>query len=163
VGERASDEGETLREIAELTGGEYFAVADLADISFLNRARLTGLDAVTVRNKRSGEPARALRSFPDGSFDALVPLAPGANEIEIEARVAGRAPLLETRTIVYEPGAAGDSARDARAAELLRKLRERTEAIALRVRLEAERSAREQQRVLTLEMMDVSAGPPEAD
>jgi len=161
VGERASDEGDTLREIADITGGEYFAVADLADISFLERARLTGLDAVSVRNKGSGEPARAVRSFPDGSFDALVPLAPGTNEIEIEARVAGRAPLLATRTIVYEPASSDDAAREARAAELLRKLRERTEAIALRARLEAERTEREQQRrALSIETKDVSAPPP---
>jgi hypothetical protein len=163
VGERATDEGDTLREIAEITGGEYFAVADLSDISFLERARLTGLDAVAVRNKRSGEAARAVRSFPDGSFDALVRLEPGANEIEIEARVAGRAPLLETRRIVYEPPLASDVTREARAAELLRKLRERSEAIALRAQLGAERAAREQQRALTIEAEDVSAGPPPAD
>lgn len=163
VGERATDEGDTLREIAEITGGEYFAVADLSDISFLERARLTGLDAVAVRNKRSGEVARAVRTFPDGSFDALVGLEPGANEIEIEARVAGRAALRETRRIVYEPAHASDVTREARAAELLRKLRERSEAIALRAQLEAERAAREQQRALTIETEDVSAGPPPAD
>lgn len=156
LGEQAAEKSETLREIAERTGGRFAAIADLADVSFLQRAQLTGLDAVSLRNARSGEPARAVRVFADGSFDGFVPLVPGPNELEIRASVAGRAPLVARRTVVFVPPEAGGGS-SARSVELLQLLRERSEEIALRAELTAER-ARGEQRSLAI---DVAAPPGE--
>jgi hypothetical protein len=55
-----------------------------------------------IENLSPHASARAVRVFPDGSFDAYLPLASGANRIEVIATVAGGGEVRETRTVFYE-------------------------------------------------------------
>jgi len=63
--------------------------------------RLTGLESLELRNLRSGEAGRAVRIFPDGSFDAYVALLPGANPVELVATVEGGRQVELRRTLSY--------------------------------------------------------------
>ena len=92
------------REIAARTGGRFVPVEHPAEVvSLLRNVRLTGLDRVEIRNLTTQQPARGFRVLPDGSFRASVPVAPGANLIEVVAHVEGREPLRVLRQVrVYE-------------------------------------------------------------
>ncbi|HEU4431625.1 MAG TPA: vWA domain-containing protein, partial [Myxococcota bacterium] len=157
LGKDAGEKSETLRELAERTGGVFEIVSELDDISFLRDTRLTGLEQVTIRNERSGEPARAVRMFADGSFDAIVPLRAGQNPIEIRARVAGQPALTLRRIVRRTQPALGDESHAQRARELRAALSRRSDEIAARARLEAERSAR------ALRSLEIRASESEPD
>jgi len=106
---------------------------------------------VVIRNATTGAPARALRLFPDGSFDALVSLTEGQNVLRIEAFASDASGAYLERTVDRLPGsAAGDEAAQGR--ELLSKLRQRT--AEMEAWAEVEQRRQEQRRSLTIE-----AGP----
>ena len=66
--------------MAILSGGRYERIARPADaITRLRQVDLADLKELRVLNNTNGSPARALRIFPDGSFDAFVELDPGRN------------------------------------------------------------------------------------
>ncbi len=103
-----------------------------------------------------------MRVRPDGSFDGFVRLLPGENPLLISALVEDRAPLVVERSVLRVAPSEEDATRSARAAELLRDLRGRTQEISLQAELEARRSEREH-RGLRIENAApaVSAPPPE--
>jgi hypothetical protein len=140
---------DVLEEMAALTGGRVEQVARPAETAArLRRLDLAGVAEVAIENETTGEPARAVRLFPDGSFDGFVELAPGANRLRIGARSRG-GERAEARLEVVrrdEP-ATGDEA--ARLRALLDELRRRTAEMAAWARMEERR--REQVKVLEVE------------
>jgi predicted aspartyl protease len=73
-------------EMAFASGGSHVRVEDPAAIVHeLSRVRLTDLASVEVENLSKKVRGRATRVFPDGSFDSLVPLTPGLNQIRVTA------------------------------------------------------------------------------
>ncbi len=109
IGPAALARSETYREIASRTGGRFVAVQHPAEVvSLLRSVRLTGLDDVAIRNLSTQQPASSFRMLPDGSFRARVPVAPGANLIEVVASVEGRAPLVVRRQVMLYEGSAAD-------------------------------------------------------
>jgi hypothetical protein len=73
-------------EMADRTGGRFVAVRHpgalpevLAELSYV------GIADLRVRNLTTSAGAIAVRLAPDGSWEALVPLAPGRNELEVAA------------------------------------------------------------------------------
>ena len=70
--------------MAERTGGKFVPLENPADVvtEFAN-IRFTGLQDVEIQSAPSGQPGRAVRVFPNGSFDGYVPLAEGKNQITI--------------------------------------------------------------------------------
>jgi thioredoxin-like negative regulator of GroEL len=163
LGKDAAKKSETLRELAERTGGAFEIVSELDDVSFLRDARLTGLEQVTIRNERSRAAARAVRTFADGSFDAIVPLRTGVNALEIRARIRGQPELTLRRVVRRTEPSRADESHARRERELRDALARRTAEIAARARLEAERGARA---LRALEIRaderepDVATGPP---
>jgi len=94
------------REIAARTGGRFVPVEHPAEVvSLLRSVRLTGLDHVEIRNLTTRARARGFRVDPDGSFRASVPVARGANLIEVTAEIEGREPLSVRREVVVYEGA----------------------------------------------------------
>jgi hypothetical protein len=94
-------------EMAAITEGLFTPVPDPGRLSdFVDAMALADVEEVAVRNATSGEPAHEVRLHPDGSFEALVPLRVGRNQLEVVARSGrgeeGRAALL----VHYAPGAA---------------------------------------------------------
>lgn len=155
---------EVLAEIAGRTGGALRRLASTAEVvDALPRLRLSAVREVEVANATLGRPARAVRLFADGSFDAVVPLAPGPNEVRVTARGRGAGPRTVAREVVFEPREA-TSAEEARAAaRWLEQLRLRTTETGLAARARAGRLPAEpggsgQRRQLELEARDVPSG-----
>lgn len=139
---------DVFAEMAALTGGEYIHLDVPGDIIHeLPRINLSSVESIEIVNVTTGEPARAPRLFPDGTFDAFLELAPGDNRIRVEARGhAGgvrsveRSVFLDQREPLGDDEAREFAERDDR---LRRELVRRSKEAALA--LEAAR-AREQQR-----------------
>jgi hypothetical protein len=94
------------REIAARTGGRFVAVEHPGEVvSLLRSVRLTGLDHVEIRNLTTRARANSFRVLPDGSFRAAVPVATGANTIEVVAEIEGRTPLSVRRRVMVYAGA----------------------------------------------------------
>ncbi|RIL01386.1 MAG: hypothetical protein DCC71_17945, partial [Proteobacteria bacterium] len=127
-----------LGEIAQRSGGRFERLERPGDaIARLRRTDLAGLEELRIVNATTGAPARAVRTFPDGSFDALVELAPGANRIRVEVRTTTGGRAAGERVVVRSaPAGAPDGAR-----ALLEELRRRTQETALWAEMERERRA----------------------
>ena len=81
------EEGDVYAGIAAETGGRYERLEQPGQIvEELPRINLSQVAAVEIENLTTGEAGRAVRVFPDGSFDAFVPLAPGENLLRVTAR-----------------------------------------------------------------------------
>jgi hypothetical protein len=127
LGREASEKTDAYREIAQRTGGSFVPVARPAEVvSFLREVSLTGLERVSLRNLTTGRSGRALRRFPDGSFDGFVALVAGENVIEVKAHVDGREPLVARRVVVHAPASEDDAAAAAEHAQIVELLRART-------------------------------------
>ena len=93
-------------EMAERTGGLFTPVRRPGDIGrVIEEVNLANIDEIRVRNATTGAEADELELGPDGSFRALVPLAPGKNRIEVTARASDGAERSETVLLEYAPDA----------------------------------------------------------
>jgi len=127
IGTEAVLKSAAYRLLAERTNGQYVPVEDIEQIeSLILDLRLSSLDGVQIRNLSSGARGRAVRVFPDGSFDGYVPLEQGWNDLELEVVVTQRAPVRERRRVYYESPAAPTEVQTQAAKTLLEELRLRT-------------------------------------
>lgn len=166
IGPEAEAGLSVMRRMAVWTSGRLETVSHPADIvSRLRRVDLVDLSEVTVVNATTGAEARALRTFPDGHFDAFVALAEGANTIRFEARGRDGSVHRVERTLVYAPQPAsaqpaGDGAPAAAGPPdvaagpdpVLERLRERSAEIESLAELERRRAA--QRRELELRVLE---------
>jgi hypothetical protein len=118
-----------LEHLARAGGGRLVVVATpaalLQDLPPVEPAPA----ALEIVNRRTGEPARALHRRPGGSFDALLPLAPGANELEVSVRWSDGSSERVRRVVHYEEESSPDAEQRREADELLSLLRARTREI----------------------------------
>jgi hypothetical protein len=121
LGESAVASSDFYRELANRSLGRFVPVERPAEVvSELADARFTGLDGVSVFNHTSEAPARAVRVFPDGTFDAYAPLEEGENELEITVYVGDLPPLKAKRSVFFaRPSRVGEKQRQAARALLL--------------------------------------------
>jgi hypothetical protein len=165
LGPEAEQELDVYRGIAELSGGRFEkldrpseAAARLRSVDFAEVADLA------VENLTTGAAARALRSFPDGSFDALVELAPGPNRVRFTARARNGSSEAAERLVTYDRKAVATAAEEEeqrrRLVELAAQLRERT----AETRLVAEMTGRRpvQRREIELRAAAARRGEPAA-
>jgi len=97
---------------------------------------------VRVANLTGMKRARALRVFPDGSFDAIVPLVPGYNRLRIEAVSSDGQRAEVERGVVFDRASASRAEIRRLANELLRELRRRTSETEAWAEMERERRSR---------------------
>ncbi len=144
-----------LERMTELSGGTAESIVRPAElIARLRNLDLARIESLTVRNETTDQPARALRLFPDGSFDGLLGLAPGRNLLRVEARSEDGEDSSAERAVVYDAGT--DSNEDDRR-RLLEALRRRSE------ELELWRQMEERRRIQKRELeMKVLPGPDQA-
>jgi hypothetical protein len=148
-------DGGVFAALAARTGGTFERLTRAGDaIAKLPRTDLVGLAEVRFRNATTGQPGRAVRVFPDGSFDGFVELAPGANRVLVEAVASDGSQRQDERTVVRAP-AADDAETRARLGELLQELRRRTRETELWAQMERERRAQSVERELR-----VTPAPP---
>jgi len=148
-GEEGAAATEVLAQMAEWTDGRSQRVDQPEQlVTALRELQLVDVARVAIHNKTTGVPARAVRLFPDGSFDALLTLAEGENVLRVEAFASdGSGVYLERRVQRLAGTAEADEA--ARGRELLAKLRQRT--AEMEAWAEVERRRQEQRRSLTIE------------
>lgn len=115
-----------LEELAAAGGGHLLALEHLRALAGEPALRSLAPAELEIENRSTGQPATALRVFPDGRFDAFVPLAPGSNALEVRGVLPDGRRVNLRRVVHYEEADADapDARRDA--ARLLVKLRERT-------------------------------------
>jgi len=93
---------EYLEELAEASGGSRLLAEDLGAHA---RQPVQGSrvpQELVIENLTAKAGARAVRSFPDGSFDAIVPLAEGENTVEIRAVFADGERAVTRSVVHYE-------------------------------------------------------------
>lgn len=140
LGPEAEQALPVYREMASLGGGRFERIERPGDApARLRRVDLADLDELRIENVRTGETARAQRTFPDGSFDAFVSLAPGENRLRFSARASDGTSQRVERSVVLDPAAARGGDEDPRA--LLEELRRRTREMELWAEVERGRRA----------------------
>ena len=125
-----------LAEMAERSGGRFERLERPGDaIARLRRTDLVGLADLRIVNQTTGTPARALRTFPDGSFDAFVALAPGSNRLAIHVTTTDGASAQIERVVTRSAEASAPAGER----ELLEELRRRTRETELWAEMERQR------------------------
>lgn len=147
-----------LAEMAARSDGRFEVLERPGDaIARLRRTDLVGLAELRVVNETTGSAARALRTFPDGAFDAFVELAPGRNHIVFRATTTAGASAVAERWI---DRAAGAAPTPAESAALIQELRKRTRETQLWAEMERERRTRNIDLDLRLEVEPAGAVAP---
>ncbi len=144
IGREARGAEALLATIASTTGGRASSVSHPSEV--LGRLReldLVDLAGVRIDNRTTGASARALRRFPDGSFDGFLRLAPGPNRIRVEATHVDGARHVAERLVVFDPSGVESPDR-----ELLRArmdaLRSRTRELEMWAEMEERRQRQRQ-------------------
>lgn len=134
---------DVYREIAGTTGGRFERIERPGDaIARLRRVDLADLSEVRVENLASGGLGRAVRTFPDGSFDALVLLVPGRNALRITVRSTDGGEASAERVVTFvrdAPELDAEALAEQRRA-LLTELRRRTREMELWAEVERGRT-----------------------
>lgn len=148
-------------EIAEITGGRVERLSIPAEVvPRLGALDLAGLASVSIANLTTGRQGEALRTFPNGTFDGLLKLAPGENRIRIDAdltdgesvRIERVVRRLDPDSLTPEQAALARSQLSA----LLEKLRVRS--MKLELWAEMQRSRRKS---VEIEVIEPGEAPPE--
>ena len=105
IGPQAIQALDVYRGMAELSGGRFEKIETPADaVPALRSVDLTDVAELSVENLTTGAEARAVRVFPDGSFDGLVELSEGANQLRFTALAHnGSRDVAERRVVYNEP------------------------------------------------------------
>lgn len=139
-------------EIADITGGFFTPVEKVEElVELARRVAATHVGEVSVRNRTTGQKASHLYVSRDGEFGAIVPVRPGANAIEVVARTRNGATRTAEITVVGRHGAqpapvpaALRELEKGALAERLGRLRERTDQLREKLRLELAQRIQEQ-------------------
>ena len=109
--ERGKDDVEFLHALAEAGAGMWVRVRSPARLLEDLPPAEPRPDWLEVVNATTGESARSLRISPEGYFDALLPLAPGSNELRVEARWRDGRDEQASRQVHYEASTATEGPR----------------------------------------------------
>jgi hypothetical protein len=132
IGPQAIQALDVYRGMAELSGGRFEKIEKPAEaVPALRSVDLTDVAELSVENLTTGGDARAVRLFPDGSFDGLVELSEGRNRLRFTALAHNGSRDVAERSVVYsEPGNLTAEERvehDKRLALMVDELKERTQ------------------------------------
>jgi hypothetical protein len=103
LGPAAAQRREQFEEIVRANGGDLVVLDAPADIvEFVPYMSWTRIAKIELANATTGAAGRAVRLFPDGSFDGFATLALGRNEIRLRAVSEGGASETITRWVTFE-------------------------------------------------------------
>ena len=84
LGTEVAARPQVFAQIAEANGGELLFVERPGEIiDFVPHMSLSRLSRIEIQNLTSGHSARAVRLFPDGTFDGYAPLLEGKNLLRV--------------------------------------------------------------------------------
>ncbi|MEE9279373.1 MAG: vWA domain-containing protein [Myxococcota bacterium] len=127
LGPEVASHPEVFLRMAEANGGELLIVEDPGGIiDFVPHMSLTALEGVEIDNLSMSRSARAVRLFPDGTFDGYVPLVPGENLLRITIRGEAGGTHTIDRRVVFEKTPSNTPEGKRRLASLLKELQIRT-------------------------------------
>jgi hypothetical protein len=153
LGKTAIEDSDFFRSVAEQAGGRFVALENPAEVvNELANIRFTGLEDVEIQSSPIGQPGRAVRVFPNGSFDGYVPLAEGENRITITGIMDSGQKLTATRTVFYERPSHPSPADELAARELQESLQDRK--VEIELLAEMRRAGPPQARQLKVEVID---------
>jgi len=152
LGPEAVGNPDIYERITQVTGGELVLVATPGEVTdFVPHMSLTKISRIEIDNLSSSEKARAVRLFPDGTFDGYAPLREGLNIIRITVYGEDGYERVVDRRVYFEKTPADTEERRAQAEKVIRDLKVRTMETELaesaRKRLEAGKA----QRTITIE------------
>jgi hypothetical protein len=148
IGTEIMEGTDVYARISSRSGGHFVAVENPADIAMrLSRIKLTRLAEIALANATTGEPGRAIRLFPDGSFDGVVGLAPGENRISVTAHGPGGVRHVAERVVVFERREPGNPTEARAIREKLARLRRRTMETELALEIERSRSVEQEKQL----------------
>jgi len=104
--ERGQNDVAFLQALAEAGGGMWVRVKSPARLLEDLPPAQPRPDWLEVVNATTGESARSVRISPEGDFDALLPLVPGANELRVDARWRDGRDEQASRKVHYEASSA---------------------------------------------------------
>ena len=161
LGREAEAGLDVYRAVAATTGGRFERLERPADaIARLRRLDLANLASVEIVNETSGQGARAVRTFPDGSFDGFVPLEPGPNRLRVTAVAGDGTRSTVRRDVAYRAPAAVPEALQAEQRALLAELRRRTAEVELWAEVERGRAVQVRELDIEPEGARSPSGPP---
>ena len=139
-------------EMAVVSGGGHVRLENPGEVVHeLARVNFTEVTEIEARNLTNARKARALRRFPDGSFDALVPLTPGENRVQVTARGDAGGEARVEQVVLYH--AVAPRSGDAEIEAFRKELKTRTLETLLATRaMNAEEAEREAERQLEIEL-----------
>ncbi|TFG94290.1 MAG: VWA domain-containing protein, partial [Myxococcales bacterium] len=91
-----------LAELATASGGGLLSLEDLRSLALVRMPRPSDELELVIENLTTKRRAHNVRTFPDGSFDGLVPLAGGENLLEIRIVLDDAHGWSERRVVRYE-------------------------------------------------------------
>ena len=103
VGKSALSRPLATVDAARVSGGMFVPVPDPAKLpAVVEAVAALRVQRVTVTNTTTRERARVVQLNPDGTFDSLVPLRPGANRLEVMAIATDGGTALQNVTVNYQ-------------------------------------------------------------
>ena len=150
LGPEVAAHPEVFLDMAKANGGELLLVEEPAEIlDFVPHMSLTRLREVKIDNLTTHKPGRAVRLFPDGTFDGYAPLLEGQNLLRVTIYGERGGSTSVDLPVTFEQLAAESPSARRRLQILLEELRART----LETRLaEQARLRREQALARSLEI-----------
>ena len=114
-------------DMTRANGGELLIVENPGEIvEYVPYMSLTKLRKLEIKNVTTGRSARAVRLFPDGTFDGFAPLVPGENLLRVTLHDDSGASRSLERTVTFEKTSADTVEARKRLELLLEQLRLRT-------------------------------------
>lgn len=148
VGPKAVADPRMFTEIAEVTGGDVILVDQPIDvIEYVPHISLTKLTHLTIDNLSASKQARAVRLFPDGTFDGYAPLVEGENLLRITVHSEGGGFHHLDRKVIFAKTPAETDADQAALRALLKELRIRTLETELAARIRRKRAEERERRL----------------
>jgi uncharacterized protein YegL len=103
LGPEAASDRKSFDQIVAANGGELVVLDAPGEITeFVPYLSFTSIASVRLENTTSGEAGRAVRLFPDGTFDGFAPLQTGRNELRFTAVSQAGAQASITRWVSFE-------------------------------------------------------------
>ena len=128
LGPEALGNPEVYRSITDVSGGDLVLIERPADVTdFVPYISLSRVERVEIDNLSSREHARAVRLFPDGSFDGFAPLREGVNILRITVHGEQGDHRFVDRRVRFTRSDGSTDAERAGAEGLLRALKVRTQ------------------------------------
>ena len=140
LGPKVAKNPQVFLDMSEASDGDLLIVETPGEIiDFAPHLSLTGIRSIRLENLTTGQRGRAVRMFPDGTFDGFAPLAPGMNTIRFTATGESGGETSVEHRVRFEKTSSDTIDGRARIEQLLRELEIRSMQMKLAEEIRARR------------------------